>query len=97
MQCAASASGRVMLKEPRKDLASPVLELATTTASICSPRMNTSKIHPSWNSNRVAMENQGEDLVRKANTIRRDAAFVNRLYVRFCLGPFVNLLLLSAI
>src|SRR5258708_36489793 len=97
MQCAASASGRVMLKEPRKDLASPVLELATTTASMCSPRMNTSKIHPSWNSNRVAMENQGEDLVRKANTIRRDAAFVNRymygfVWVRsstcFCCRPF---------
>src|SRR5579872_1151684 len=41
MQWAASTSGRVMLKEPRNDLASPVLELATTTASLMgSPSMN---------------------------------------------------------
>src|SRR5580704_16305361 len=33
MQWAARSSGRVMLKEPRNDLASPVRELATTTAS----------------------------------------------------------------
>jgi hypothetical protein len=33
MQWAARSSGRVMLKEPRKDLASPVRELATITAS----------------------------------------------------------------
>src|ERR1700740_2952381 len=43
MQCAASASGRVILKEPRNDLASPVLELATTTASrMFSPGRNQS-------------------------------------------------------
>src|SRR5262245_13398279 len=34
MQCAASSSGRVRLKEPRNDLASGVRELATTTASL---------------------------------------------------------------
>ena len=33
MQCAARSSGRVMLNEPRKDFASAVRELATTTAS----------------------------------------------------------------
>jgi hypothetical protein len=33
MQCAARSSGRVMLNEPRNDFASPVRELATTTAS----------------------------------------------------------------
>src|SRR5258708_31054196 len=38
MQCAARSSGRVMLNEPRNDFASPVRELATTTASrISSP------------------------------------------------------------
>src|SRR4029077_6693089 len=34
MQCAARSEGRVMLKEPRCDLASGVRELATTTASL---------------------------------------------------------------
>src|SRR5439155_654828 len=34
MQCAAKSSGRVILKEPRKDLARAVRELATTTASL---------------------------------------------------------------
>src|SRR5271156_1575094 len=34
MQCAASASGRVRLKDPRNDFASAVRELATTTASL---------------------------------------------------------------
>ena len=34
MQWAARSSGRVMLNEPRNDLASPVRELATTTASL---------------------------------------------------------------
>src|SRR6266849_10310373 len=33
MQCAALSSGRVRLNEPRNDLASPVRELATITAS----------------------------------------------------------------
>src|SRR5450755_2946752 len=33
MQCAARSSGRVILNEPRYDLASPVRELAITTAS----------------------------------------------------------------
>src|SRR5271170_2123537 len=38
MQCAARSSGRVILNEPRNDFASPVRELATTTASrISSP------------------------------------------------------------
>src|SRR5271170_7426179 len=34
MQCAASSSGRVKLKDPRNDFASAVRELATTTASL---------------------------------------------------------------
>jgi len=34
MQCAASTSGRVILKEPRNDFASAVRELFTTTASL---------------------------------------------------------------
>jgi hypothetical protein len=34
MQWAAMSSGRVMLNEPRNDLARPVRELATTTASL---------------------------------------------------------------
>src|SRR6202050_5582548 len=34
MQCAARSSGRVRLKDPRKDLARGVRELATTTASL---------------------------------------------------------------
>ncbi len=34
MQWAARSSGRVMLNDPRKDLASGVRELATTTASL---------------------------------------------------------------
>src|SRR6185312_13487625 len=33
-QCAARSSGRVMLNDPRNDFASPVRELATTTASL---------------------------------------------------------------
>src|SRR6185295_20011274 len=34
MQCAARSSGRVRLKDPRKDFAKGVRELATTTASL---------------------------------------------------------------
>jgi hypothetical protein len=34
MQCAARSSGRVMLNDPRKDFASAVRELVTTTASL---------------------------------------------------------------
>ena len=34
MQWAARSSGRVILNEPRNDFASPVRELATTTASL---------------------------------------------------------------
>jgi hypothetical protein len=34
MQCAARSSGRVALNDPRKDFASAVRELVTTTASL---------------------------------------------------------------
>src|SRR4029077_21075047 len=82
MQCAANYSGRVMLKEPRKDFASPVRELATTTASLMSVVGRSPWVNRRWS----LVKHYG-----MARHARRLQLFVCR-YRRMCAPPYLTAL-----